>query len=97
MTIKSKTRRYDKEFKMFVVGLFLSGKVKSIEELRRRFSIGGKMSVQRWLRQMAGVSMVQEKELVSLESQFQQLYEEIEFQEKMIKELKGKLIEAGAF
>jgi len=41
---------YDQQFKDIVISLLESGIVSSIEEIRRRFLIGGHTTVQKWLR-----------------------------------------------
>ena len=42
--------RYDEPFKDLVISLLESGEIKSIEEARKRFLIGGHGTVQKWLR-----------------------------------------------
>ena len=42
--------RYDQPFKDLVISLLESGEIKSIEEARRRFLIGGHGTIQKWLR-----------------------------------------------
>ena len=43
--------RYDQKLKDVVIAMLESGEIKSIEEIRRRFLIGGHQTVQKWLRQ----------------------------------------------
>ena len=43
--------RYSEAFKLQVVGELESGRLSSVEEARRRYGIGGKMTVQNWVRQ----------------------------------------------
>lgn len=42
--------RYDEPFKDLVISLLESGEIKSLEEARRRFLIGGHGTIQKWLR-----------------------------------------------
>ena len=42
--------RYDEPFKDLVISLLETGKIKSIEEARRRFLIGGHQTIQKWLK-----------------------------------------------
>jgi len=43
--------RYDQQFKDIVIAMLESGEIKSIEEARRRFLIGGHNTIQKWLRE----------------------------------------------
>ena len=42
--------RYDEPFKDLIISLLETGKIKSIEEARKRFLIGGHQTIQKWLR-----------------------------------------------
>lgn len=42
--------RYDQQLKDVVIAMFESGEIKSIEEIKRRFLIGGHNTVQKWLK-----------------------------------------------
>ena len=42
--------RYDEPSKDLVISLLETGKIKSIEEARKRFLIGGHQTIQKWLR-----------------------------------------------
>ncbi len=42
--------RYDQPLKDLVIALLESGEIKSIEDARRRFHIGGHGTIQKWLR-----------------------------------------------
>ena len=44
--------KYDLQFKRTVVNMLESGEIKSIEQARRVFKIGGSMTVQKFLKQL---------------------------------------------
>jgi transposase-like protein len=44
----NKTKTYSTEFKESVLRKLKTGELKSIEEARRVYSIGGKMTIQKW-------------------------------------------------
>jgi transposase-like protein len=50
--MKKETIKYDKQFKQTIVNLLESGQIASMEEARRKFKIGGSVTIQKWMRQL---------------------------------------------
>ena len=50
--MKKENIKYDREFKQTVLSLLESGQLKSMEQARRTFKIGGSMTIQKWMRQL---------------------------------------------
>lgn len=50
--MKKENIKYDREFKQTVLRLLESGRLKSMEEARRKFKIGGSTTIQKWMRQL---------------------------------------------
>lgn len=50
--MKKNNIKYGTDFKKSVLKKLQSGEIKSIEEARRKYSIGGKMTVQRWIKEL---------------------------------------------
>lgn len=50
--MKKETIKYKKQFKQTVLNLLESGQIASMEEARRKFKIGGSMTIQRWMKQL---------------------------------------------
>ncbi|NNJ52129.1 MAG: transposase [Ignavibacteriaceae bacterium] len=44
--------QYDPEFRIMVVALLESGEIASISEARKKFSIGGSMTIYKWIHSM---------------------------------------------
>jgi transposase len=51
--MKKEILKYDKQFKQSVLSLLETGEISSIEECRRKFNIGGSMTVQKWMKQLS--------------------------------------------
>ena len=50
--MKKEILKYDKQFKETVLSLLENGQLASIEEARRKFKIGGTMTIQRFMKQL---------------------------------------------
>lgn len=50
--MKKENVKYDREFKQTVLSLLESGQISSMEEARRKFKIGGSMTIQKWMKQL---------------------------------------------
>jgi len=50
--------QYTPEFRNMVVSLLENGQIKSISEARRKFNIGGSMTIQKWIVQMGKQSIL---------------------------------------
>lgn len=50
--MKKEILKYDNQFKGTVLSLLESGQIASIEEARRKFNIGGSMTIQKWMKQL---------------------------------------------
>ena len=50
--MKKNKSEYSTEFKMSVLKKLQSGEIKTVEEARRVYSIGGKSTIQRWSREL---------------------------------------------
>jgi len=50
--MKGLYKKYDDEFKLKVITSLKDGSLKSIEEARRVYNIGGKMTISRWAKEL---------------------------------------------
>ena len=50
--------KYDIDFKRTVVSLLESGEIKSIEEARRIFRIGGRSTVTKWIKKLGNENII---------------------------------------
>ncbi len=50
--MKEFNKRYSESFKLDLLNKLSTGEIKSIEEARRLYNIGGKMTVQKWMRKL---------------------------------------------
>ena len=66
---------YDQKFKDLVVSLIESGRISSIEEIRRRFLIGGHNTVQRWLRKAGKEHLIRRPGIRTLQLEMTRLKE----------------------
>ena len=48
----NQNKKYPESFKLDLLNKLSTGEIKSIEEARRLYNIGGKMTVQKWMRKL---------------------------------------------
>ena len=58
-------KRYTTEFKLDVLTKLRDGIIPSIEEARRLYAIGGKMSVNRWAKQLGFSDLIPEQKIIT--------------------------------
>ena len=67
---------YDQKFKDLVISLLETGRVSSIEEIRRRFLIGGHNTVQNWLRKAGKEHLIRKPGIRTLQLEMTRLKED---------------------
>lgn len=67
---------YDQKFKDLVISLLETGRVSSIEEIRRRFLIGGHNTVQNWLRKADKEYLIRKPGIRTLQLEMTRLKED---------------------
>lgn len=65
--------KYDKEFKSMVVNQLVNGNLNSIEEAKRVFSIGGSMTVNKWIKQEGKEDLLPKLKIRTLDDELNQL------------------------
>lgn len=57
---------YDTQFKQVVVGMLESGDIKSIEEARRIFRIGGNSTISKWIKKFGKENILPKRKIKKL-------------------------------
>lgn len=83
---------YDTQFKQVVVGMLESGEIKSIEEARRIFRIGGSSTVSRWFKQMGKDDLLPKRKIKKLIDEVDTIENKVIY-EKVLIHLSG--VESG--
>lgn len=83
---------YDTQFKQVVVGMLASGDIKSIEEARRIFRIGGSSTVSKWVKKMGKEDLLPKRKIKKLIDEVDTI-ENKEVYEKVLIHLNG--VEGG--
>ena len=68
--IKEKTK-YDTAFKMMVITLLKKGEFASIEEARKKFRIGGTMTIHKWMKKYGDESLLPKLNYRTLEKELE--------------------------
>ena len=67
--------KYEPHFQQMVVDLLETGKIESISEARRKFNIGGSMTIQKWIKRSGKQDMLPKLKLRNISDQAELLKE----------------------